>query len=96
LVEFFSCLRKLFTFIELKSFLFSVIIRMMIIQSLPSFLGLSIENPYEFLGEFLAICFTIKLSAFTEDALSMCLFPFSLKKIAKHWFHSLVPNSITS
>jgi energy-converting hydrogenase Eha subunit E len=32
LVELFSHLRKLFTFIELKSFLFSVIMRMMIIQ----------------------------------------------------------------
>jgi hypothetical protein len=44
-----------------------------IIQSLPSFLGLSTENPYEFLGEFLAICSTIKLNGFTEDALSMRL-----------------------
>lgn len=66
------------------------------IQSLPSFLGLSTENPYDFLGEFLAICSTIKLSVFTEDALRMRLFPFSLKERAKHWFHSLAPNSITS
>jgi hypothetical protein len=67
-----------------------------IIQSLPSFLGLSIENPYDFLGEFLAICSTIKLSGFTEDALRMSLFPFPLKERAKHWFHSVAPNSITS
>jgi len=26
----------------------------------------------------------------------MRLFPFSLKEKAKHWFHSLAPNSITS
>jgi hypothetical protein len=26
----------------------------------------------------------------------MRLFPFSLKGRAKHWFHSLAPNSITS
>jgi hypothetical protein len=32
-----------------------------IIQSLPSFLGFSNENPYDFLNEFLAICSTIKL-----------------------------------
>jgi len=66
------------------------------IQSLPSFLGFSTENPYDFLGEFLAICSTINLSGFTEDGLRMRLFPFSLKERAKHWFHSLAPNSITS
>jgi hypothetical protein len=54
------------------------------IHSLPSFLGLSTENPYNFLGEFLAICSTIKLSRFTEDALRMRLFPFSLMERAKH------------
>jgi hypothetical protein len=54
------------------------------IQSLPSFLRLSTENPYEFLSEFLAICSTIKLSRFIEDALRMRLFPFSLKERAKH------------
>jgi len=26
----------------------------------------------------------------------MRLFPFSLKERAKHWFHSLAPNSVTS
>jgi hypothetical protein len=66
------------------------------IQSLPSFLGLSTENPYDFLDEFLAICSTIKLSGFTKDALQIRLFPFSLKERAKHWFHSLAPSSITS
>jgi hypothetical protein len=66
------------------------------IQSFPSFLGLSTKNPYDFLGEFLAIYSTIKLTRFTEDALRMHLFPFSLKERAKHWFHSLAPNSITS
>jgi hypothetical protein len=66
------------------------------IQSLPPFLGLSIEDPYNFLDEFLAICATIKLTGFTDDALRMQLFPFSHKERAIHWFHSLTPNSITS
>jgi hypothetical protein len=66
------------------------------IQSLPSFIGHSTENPYDFLSEFLAICYTINLFGFTEDALRMHLFPFSLKKRVKHMFHSLAPNSITS
>jgi hypothetical protein len=67
-----------------------------IIQSLPSFAGLCTENPYNFLSEFLAICSTIKLSRFTDEAQRMRLFPFSLKERAKHWFYSLAPNSITS
>ena len=33
---------------------------------------------------------------FTMDALRMCLFPFALKERAKHWFHSLDLDSITS
>jgi len=60
------------------------------IQILPSFLGLSTENLYDFLDEFLTICSTIKLSRFTEDALRVCLFPFPLKERAKHCFHSLI------
>jgi hypothetical protein len=67
-----------------------------IIQSLLSFLGLGTENPYDFIGEFLTICSTIKLSGFIEDALKMRLFSFPLKERANHWFHSLAPNSITS
>jgi hypothetical protein len=66
------------------------------IQSLPTFLGLAHENPYDFLSEIQAICSTIQLVGFTKDALKMRLFVFSLKDRAKHWFQSLKPNSITS
>jgi hypothetical protein len=66
------------------------------IQSLPTFLGLTHESPYDFLSEFQTICSTIQLTGFTEDALKMCLFVFALKDRAKHWFQSLEPNSITS
>jgi hypothetical protein len=66
------------------------------IQSLPTFLGLTHENPYDFLSEFQTICSTIQLTGFTEDALKMCLFIFALKDRAKHWFQSLEPDSITS
>jgi hypothetical protein len=38
------------------------------IQSLPTFLGFTHENPYEFLSEFQSICSTIQLTGFTEDA----------------------------
>jgi hypothetical protein len=66
------------------------------IQSLPTFLRLTHENPYDFLSEFQTICFTIQLARFTEDALKMHFFVFALKDRAKHWFHSLEPNSINS
>jgi hypothetical protein len=66
------------------------------IQSLPSFLGLSNENPYNFLIEFQTIYSTIKMVGITEDTLRMRLFPFSLKEKVKHWFQSLAPESITS
>jgi hypothetical protein len=36
------------------------------IQSLPTFLGVSHENPYDFLSEFQTICSTIQLMGFTE------------------------------
>ena len=66
------------------------------IQSLPTFLGLTHENPYDFLSEFQTICSTIQLTEFTEDALKMRPFIFALKDRAKHWFQSLEPDSITS
>ena len=66
------------------------------IQSLPTFLGLTHENPYEFLSEFQTICSTIQLTGFIEDTLKMRLFIFALKDRAKHLFQSLEPDSITS
>jgi hypothetical protein len=66
------------------------------IQMLPLFYGLSIDNPYKHLDEFIEICSTIRLQNFSEDALRMHLFPFSLKDKAKYWLNSLETNSITS
>jgi hypothetical protein len=56
------------------------------VQSLPTFLGFTHENPYDFLSEFQTIYSTIQLMGFTKDALKMCLFVFALKDRAKHWF----------
>jgi hypothetical protein len=72
---------------ELKSSIF---------QMLPSFYRLSNEDPYKHLDEFLEISTTIKLQNFSEDALKMRLFPFSLKDKAKYWLNSLEPKFITS
>jgi hypothetical protein len=62
---------------------------------LPLFYGLSIEDPYKHLDEFIEIYSTIRLQNFSEDALRMCLFPFSPKDKATYWLNSLETNSIT-
>jgi hypothetical protein len=66
------------------------------IQMLPLFYWLSTEDPYKHLDEFVEICSTIRLNNFSEDALRMRLFPFSLKDKAKCWLNSPATNSITS
>jgi len=66
------------------------------IQMLPLFYGLSNNDPYKHLDEFVEICSTIRLQNFSEDALRIRLFPFSLKDKAKYWLNSLETNFITS
>ena len=66
------------------------------IQMLPSFYGLSTEDPYKHLNEFHELCDTVKLQQLSDDALRLRLFPFSLKDKAKHWLNSLEPNSVTT
>ena len=59
------------------------------IQMLPSFYGLTNEDPYKHLDEFLEICSTVKIQHFSDDALRLKLFPFSLKDRAKYWLNSI-------
>jgi IS1 family transposase len=44
---------------------------------------------YKRLDEFIEICSTIRLQNFSEDALRLRLFSFSLKEKAKYWLTSL-------
>ncbi|KAI3770488.1 hypothetical protein L6452_01622 [Arctium lappa] len=71
-------------------------IRPHLIQSLPNFHGLSKEEPYNHLYEFIAICNTNSIRGLTRDHLRLILFPFSLKGRAKQWFISLEPRSIST
>ena len=64
-------------------------IKSSVIQMLPSFYGLANEDPYKHLDEFLEICSTVKIQHFSDDALRLKLFPFSLKDKAKYWLNSL-------
>ena len=45
---------------------------------------------------FLEVCDTVKYNWVSDDAIRLRLFPFSLKKKAKHWLISEPPDSITS
>ena len=71
-------------------------IKSSVIQMLPSFYGLNNEDPYKHLDEFLEICSTVKLQNFTDEALRLTLFPFSLKDKAKHWLKTLETIRITT
>ena len=71
-------------------------IKASVIQMLPSFYGLSNEDPYRHLDEFLEICSTVRINNFGDDAMRLTLFPFSLKDKAKHWLKSLETVRITT
>ena len=47
------------------------------------------KDPYKHLDEFLEIYSTIKIQNFTDDALRLSLFPFSLKDKAKYWLSTI-------
>jgi hypothetical protein len=65
-------------------------------QMLPSFYGLDHENPYSHVKKFKNICATTKFQNFSEEAVHLRLFPFSLHDRAMEWLDSNTPGSITS
>ncbi|KAL9339081.1 hypothetical protein Peur_068096 [Populus x canadensis] len=65
-----------------------------IIQLLPSFHGLDLENPYLHLREFEEVCNTYNDSNCSMNTIRLKLFPFSLKDKAKTWLQNLRPGSI--
>ena len=60
-----------------------------IIQLLPSFHGLDLENPYLHLREFEEVCNTYNDLNCSMNTISLKLFPFSLKDKAKTWLQNL-------
>ena len=54
------------------------------IHLLPSFHGLSNEDSYNHIDDFLVICSTVKINNVNSEAFKMFLFPFSLKDKAKY------------
>ena len=65
-----------------------------IIQLLPSFHGLDLENPYLHLREFEEVYNTYNDSNCSMNIIRLKLFLFSLKDKAKIWLQNLRPGSI--
>jgi hypothetical protein len=60
-----------------------------IIQLLPTFHGLDLENPYLHLREFEEVCNTYNDINCSMNTIRLKLFPFSLKYKAKTWLQNL-------
>jgi hypothetical protein len=67
-----------------------------VIQLLPSFHGLDLENPYSHVKKFIDMCTTFKFQNFSEKSIHLRLFPFSLHGKARAWLDSNTSRSITS
>jgi len=65
-----------------------------IIQLLPYFHGLDLENPYLHLREFEEVCNTYNDLNCSMNTIRLKLFPFSLKDKAKTWLQNLRSGSI--
>ncbi|XP_027118714.2 uncharacterized protein [Coffea arabica] len=67
-----------------------------LIQLLPSFHGLSGEEPHKHVQEFEVVCSSMKPPGVTEEQIRLMAFPFSLKDAAKDWLYYLPAGSITT
>ncbi|XP_071940068.1 uncharacterized protein [Coffea arabica] len=67
-----------------------------LIQLLPSFHGLSGEEPHKHVKEFEVVCSSMKPPRVTEEQIRLRAFPFSLKDTAKDWLYYLPAGSITT
>jgi len=65
-----------------------------IIQLLPTFHGLNLENPYLHLREFEEVCNTYNDLNCSMNTIRLKFFPFSLKDKAKTWLPNLRSGSI--
>nr|XP_027077163.1 uncharacterized protein LOC113700934 [Coffea arabica] len=67
-----------------------------LIHLLPSFHGLSGEEPHKHVKEFEVVCSSMKPPGITEEQIRLGAFPFSLKDAAKDWLYYLPAGSITT
>ena len=62
-----------------------------LIHLLPSFHGLSREDPHKHLKEFHIVCSSMKPARVTEEQIKLRAFPFSLKNLAKVGYTTFPP-----
>ncbi|XP_044511506.1 uncharacterized protein LOC123229651 [Mangifera indica] len=67
-----------------------------LIHLLPTFRGLSGEDPHKHLKEFHVVCSTMKPQGVSEEQIKLRAFPFSLTDKAKDWLYYLPSGSINS
>ncbi|XP_027182175.1 uncharacterized protein LOC113780589 [Coffea eugenioides] len=67
-----------------------------LIHLLPSFHGLSGEEPHKHVKEFEVVCSSMKPPGVTEEQIRLRAFLFSLKDIVKDWLYYLLAGSITT
>ena len=103
-VDFTTSLRDLFTHIATSSHSCIVLpptnashfdLKPHVIQLLPSFHSLDLENPYSHVKKFTDMCATFKFQNFSEEFVHLRLFPFSLHDKARAWLNSNTPGSIS-
>ena len=67
-----------------------------LIHLLPTFRGLSGEDPHKHLKEFHVVCSSMKPQGISEEQIKLRAFPFSLADLAKDWLYYLPSGSIDS
>ena len=67
-----------------------------IIRLLPEYQRFDYENPYSYMRDLEDVCNAFLSTGSPLHIICLVLFPFSLKKKAKIWFHSLTSNSISN
>ena len=60
------------------------------------FHGLPLEDPHQFLAEFLQICDTVKTNGVNPEVYRLMLFPFAVRDRARIWLDSQPKESLNS
>ncbi|KAM1777099.1 hypothetical protein ACFX11_043806 [Malus domestica] len=71
-------------------------IKQHMLSILPTFHGLSSDDPNMHIAEFLMGCKNILVRGFSAESIKLCLFPYTLKDQARRWLLTLPSGSIST